>query len=305
MSRAQRASGIWRAKVLLAVALFAFAPRAAEARRHPHRARPSKDLAPEKDPALKGDAAAFAGAEIVLRAPLDLAQLDGTEVRIDLEVSKYALAPGGAHAHLIVDNEPALEVDATGTFVLRGLRPGPHLLRAVLCRPWHEVVKARGAFSMVRFWLGPRLGGKAGKAAEYVAWPDPKKPLLTYLLPLGLPGRDAQPLALLAAPLARLDGAEQTSDGGTSDANAIDANATAQTGPPRLDFYLSNGKLDRRGDKLRIVLDRRELPLVTKWEPVLLHRAGPGAHRLSIDLLDRRGRKVKNALNRTDRSFER
>ena len=59
----------------------------------------------------------------------------------------------------------------------------------MLCRPWHEVVKAPKAFAMVRFWVGAKLEGKAGKAAEFVAWPDPKKPIVTYVLPVGVPGR--------------------------------------------------------------------------------------------------------------------
>ena len=271
---------------------FGLLPGVAEARRHPHKARSVKGLIAEEDPALKGSAPAFARAKVAIRAPLDLALLDGAEVRIELEVERYAIVAGGAHAHLIVDNEPALEVDAAGSLVLRGLRPGPHLLRAILCRPWHEVVKAKGAFALVRFWLGPRLGGKAGKAAEYVAWPDPKKPLLTYLLPLGEKGSDAQPLELAEA-------------GSPDPAAAPSARRPAAAGPARLDFYLSNARLARRGDKIRLVLDRRELPLVTKWEPVPLRLKGPDPHRISIDLLDRRGRKVKNAVNRTDRTFER
>jgi hypothetical protein len=108
--------------------------------------------------------------------------------------------------------------------------------------------------------VGPPLQGKSGKAAEYVAWPDPKKPILTYVLPLS-------------------------------------------SGKPVLDFYLANGKLARRGDKVRVVLDRRELPLVTEWKPLHLRRARAGQHRISIDLLNRRGLKVKNAVNRTDRAF--
>jgi len=70
-----------------------------------------------------------------------------------------------------------------------------------------------------------------------------------------------------------------------------------------LDFYLSNAKLARRGDKLRVVLDRRELPLVTEWKPQHLRRARPGPHKLTIDLLNRKGLKVKNVANRTDRAF--
>jgi hypothetical protein len=205
-------------------------------------------------------------------------------VRIELRLTGYAigaLSPGGPlpHAHLIVDNAPAIEIaDASAPLLLKGLGRGPHLLRAVLCRPWHEVVKAPKAFAMVRFWIGPRLEGKAGKAAEYVAWPNPKKPILTYVLPIGSRGEQLE-----------LEGAADPPPGHDR---------------PVLDFYLSNARLARRGDKVRIVLDKRELPLITEWKPQHLRRARFGAHRITIDLLSRRGVKVKNAVNRTDRAFE-
>jgi hypothetical protein len=72
---------------------------------------------------------------------------------------------------------------------------------------------------------------------------------------------------------------------------------------PVLDFYVSGTKLARRGAKVRVVLDKRELPLVTQWKPERLPRARAGVHALTVDLLDRRGLKVHNAVNRTDRTF--
>jgi len=69
-----------------------------------------------------------------------------------------------------------------------------------------------------------------------------------------------------------------------------------------VDFYLSNARVGRRGDKVRIVLDRRELPLVTEWKPQSLRRAN-GTHRIVIDLLNRKGLRVTNAINETDRVF--
>jgi hypothetical protein len=223
-------------------------------------------------------------------------------VHVVLQVSGYGLGPlqkGGPspHLHLIVDNEPAVEVaDLSSPLLLSGLPAGPHLLRAVLCRPWHEVVKAPRAFAMVRFWLGPKLEGRAGKAAEYVAWPDPKKPILTYVLPIGERARDARAFRLTIEVQQQPEAAQPESD-------APLPAATPGGNRPVLDFYLANARLARRGDKLRIVLDRRELPLVTEWKPQHLRRARGGTHKLTIDLINRRGLKVKNAVNRTDRVF--
>jgi hypothetical protein len=166
-------------------------------------------------------------------------------------------------------------------------------LRAVLCRPWHEVVKAPKAFGMTRFWVGPKLTGKSGKAAEYVAWPDPKKPILTYVFPLGGP----------APKLELMKEVPQPPDAAQPETGAPLPPPTPGADRPVLDFYLANGKLARRGDKMRIVLDKRELPLATEWKPVQLRRAKHGAHKLTIDLLNRKGLKVKNAVNRTDRAF--
>lgn len=284
MIRRPQASGLGPQALLLALAL-AFP---AAARKH-HRKKAPAGPPParaEDDPRKKGDSPAFAKASIKFEAPADLSQADeGHPIEIKLAIANYAigaLQPGGPlpHAHLIVDNEPAMEVDdASVPLDLTGLVAGPHLLRAVLCRPWHEVVKAPHAFAMTRFWVGPKLPGKAGKAAEYVAWPDPKKPILTYVLPIGEPGKDA--------PKLDLQGAKDP----------------PQSDRPVLDFYLANGKVGRRGDKIRIVLDRRELPLITDWKPQHLRRARVGTHKVTIDILNRKGLKVKNAVNRTDRVF--
>src|SRR6185295_3748211 len=168
---------------------------------------------------------------------------------------------------------------------------------AVLCRPWHEVVKAPKAFAMARFWVGPRLGGKAGKAAEGVSWPHPRVPLLTYVLPAGAP-----PEGLTLSRVAT----ETEAQDPTSEAHATVATVEEPVpgaNRPVLDFYLSNAKLGRRGDKVLVVLDKRELPLVTDWKPLPLRRAPSGKHWLSVDLLSRKGLKVHNVANRTDRAF--
>ncbi|HEX4384426.1 MAG TPA: hypothetical protein VH083_15800 [Myxococcales bacterium] len=259
---------------------------------------------PEDDTRLKGDDKAFAKAAVGFIGPADLSELEEDEdVRIEFKLSGYALGPlqpGGPvpHAHLIIDNEPALEIDdAAAPYLLKGLARGPHLLRVVLCRPWHEVVKAPHALGLTRFWVGPKLEGKAGHAAEFVAWPDVKKPFVTYVLPVGAPTADLT--------LTQLQRAEAVSD----PAIATPGEAAAEAPPqkraehPVLDFYLSNARLNRRGDKLKVVLDRRELPLVTEWKPQHLRRARPGPHKLTVDLMNRKGLKVKNAVNRTDRAF--
>lgn len=287
--------------VLLAAALAV--PAEARVRKKRVHVPPPAPVRAEDDPRKKGNHPAFRKASIAFAAPVDLSELGEAPVQIRLVVKGYALGAreaGGPvpHAHLIVDNEPALEIsDVQPSWTLSGLSPGPHLVRAVLCRPWHEVVKAPKAFAMARFWIGPRLGGKAGKAAEYVAWPQPRKPILTYVLPVGAPAEYLK--------LAR-DHQEEAQDP-TTEAKTSEPLPAPAPSPgasrPVLDFYVANGKLGRRGDKIRVVLDKRELPLITDWKPHPLRHAHSGTHRITIDLINRKGLKVHNVVNRTDHVF--
>jgi hypothetical protein len=289
--------------------------RAAATRKPP--VPPPKKLAPEENPKLGGAAKAFSKARVRFEAPGDRTEVATGELTVRLAITGYAFL-GGAHAHLIVDNEPALQVDdASPPLTIENLQPGPHLLRAVLCRPWHEVVKAPHAFALVRFWSGPRTPGRPGTVAEKQAWPDPRGPLLTYVLPLGTPRADDARIATSGAPVATASVAAPASN----DPNLGGSNGIAppppplppappparapphRPRPPALDFYVSHTKLGRRSYKVRVVLDRAELQLVKAWEPRRLPRLHPGRHHISIDLLDRRALKVPGALNRTDRAF--
>src|SRR4051812_6082590 len=259
--------------------------------RKPPHAKAVRRLPPEQDPKLGGAAKAFAKATVSFAAPDDRAVLKRDQVEVQLKIAHYALV-GGAHAHVIFDNEPALEVDdVEDPIVLKDVPPGPHVLRAVLCRPWHEVVKAKGAFTVVRFWAGPRFLGRAGELAERAVWPDPRKPLLTYVLPIGQ----------------RTKGARGFESDGTEAAGSDDSEPAPPAGKkpdvPTLDFYVSNTQLGKRASKVRVVLDKAELPLITSLEPKKLARLKPGEHRITIDLLDSKAQKIANALNRTDRTF--
>ena len=284
---------------------------------------PPKKLAPEENPKLGGAAKAFSKARVRFEAPAERAEVPADEVTVRLTITGYALL-GGAHAHLIVDNQPALQLDdVSRPLRLENVPPGPHLLRAVLCRPWHEVVKAPHAFALVRFWSGPRTSGRVGSAAEWQAWPDPRRPLLTYVLPLGEPRADDARLVLEeatpATPTTVSVATAPSNDPNLGGSNGIapappppppplpaPAPAPAplrRPRPPALDFYLSHVKLGRRSYKVRVVLDRAELQLIKAWESKRLPRLRPGRHHIAIDLLDRRALKVPGTLNRTDRAF--
>jgi len=181
-------------------------------------------------------------------------------------------------------------------------------------------VKARHAFALVRFWSGPKPAGRAGALAEQRAWPNPRRPLLTYVLPIGEAPPGAPALATAPEPAVETASQVQVEAPMEPTAPAEPAAKSVATpitagradpkrpgppapGPPALDFYLSSAKLARRGFKVLVVLDRYEMPLTKTWEPLRLHRAKAGRHHIHVDLLDRMGLKVHGPLNRTDRTF--
>ena len=288
------------------------------------------NIPPEENPRLGGAAKAFAKARVRIESPAEREQVPPGDVVVRLSITGYALV-GGAHAHLIVDNEPALQVDdASQPLTVKDVAQGPHLLRIVLCRPLHEVVKAPHAFAMLRFWSGPRTPGRAGSAAEQQVWPVPRRPLLTYVLPLGPPRANgphldgaspaaAQPTAA-APPSAATTFTSISTDpnlGGSDSTpppppplplpSANVAPTPAQPAhrprPPTLDFYVSNAKLGRRSYKVYVELDRAELQLVKAWEPRRLPRMRPGRHHIVVDLLDPMASQVHGPVNRTARAF--
>ena len=159
---------------------------------------------------------------------------------------------------------------------------------------------------------GPRAAGRAGVQAERHAWPDPRRPILTYVLPIGEAPADAPELVSaqepasarteLEAPMEPTTLPQPSAKTVATPISAAPGNPTPP-GLPVLDFYLSRARLARRGFKVLVVLDRFEMPLTRAWEPVRLSRAKAGRHHISVDLLDRMGLKVHGALNQTDRTF--
>ncbi len=334
MNRRRTGMQLARALLIAAGVMLATAPSKAFARAHKKKPA-ANQIRAEDDSQLAGDARAFAKARVAFAAPGDGAEISAAAgVPVQLEVKGYALGPapskaetlaptdGGApsesastatatapFALLLVDNDAALRIDETNLAMhLTGLAPGPHLLRAVLSRPWGEVVKAKDAFAMVRFWVGPRpTDTVTAHEHEAKVWPDTKHPILTYVFPLG---------ELRAGVALTVDESLPTAPSldGSSDAGALEASAQPAKPSPAsarplpvqtaLDFYLSGAQLKEHGraNKIRVVIDKRELPIVRAWKPTRLPLK-PGTNHVTIDLLDRRSTKVKNAVNRTDRTI--
>ena len=190
-------------------------------------------------------------ASIAIIAPADQASLEPGDIHITLAAQGEA---EGSHAHVVLDRGPALEAKLDEPLVLHQVKPGAHSIRAVLVNRDHLSYKTAAALALARISVGP--------TDQQSDWPEPKKPILTLVLPTG----------------------------GAGDA-------------PVLDVHVRGATLSRRGYKVRVVIDKREMPLMTAERPRKL-KLKKGKHSITVDLLDERGTKVTNAVNRTDRKFE-
>jgi hypothetical protein len=170
--------------------------------------------------------------------------------------------PRDAHAHVVLDHGPAVEADLDSPLELENVAPGPHALRAVLVGKDHLSKKGRGTMSLVRFWAGPRPADEV-KAGAAERRAWP---------------HTGKPVLTLVLPQG--DGKDR----------------------PLLDVHVRGATLARRGHKVRIVIDRKEYPLLADEKPLRL-KLKPGPHRITVDLLDRRATRVQ-PFNRTDRTFE-
>ena len=127
--------------------------------------------------------------ELKIAGPKEGEVVPGPDVTVSFDLRGYAVAQKGPHVHLILDNEPYKPVyDVSQPFVLKGLKPGNHTLRAFPSTAWHESQKVPGAFTQVNFAVGQADGGVKL---------DPAAPTLTYSRPKGeYAGADAARIML-------------------------------------------------------------------------------------------------------------
>lgn len=126
---------------------------------------------------------------LTIASPKEGEVVAGPDLAVSFDLQGYAVAQKGPHVHLILDNEPYKPVyDVSQPFVLKGMKPGNHTLRAFPSTAWHESQKVPGAFTQVNFAVGQADGGPKL---------DPSAPTLTYSRPKGeYAGTDAQRILL-------------------------------------------------------------------------------------------------------------
>ncbi len=82
-----------------------------------------------------------------------------TNVPVTFELKNYEVKPGGAHIHVILDNEPYQPCfDVSQPFILKDLKPGIHTIRAFPSTAWHESIKDPTAFADVKFYVEKKEG---------------------------------------------------------------------------------------------------------------------------------------------------
>lgn len=180
----------------------------------------------------------------------------------DLPIFKNSDLELGPHLHVILDNQPDIEVyNIAQPLVFQDLEPGTHTLRVFAARPWDESFKNEGAYAQTTFHL-------LTKTEENQ--PDPALPLLTYNRPVKTYG--AEPILLdfylSNAPL----------------------HLVAQANP---DDNISDWRI-------RVTINGESFVL-NQWEPIYLKGFKPGKNWVQLEFLDEQGNSVKNVFNNTVR----
>ena len=180
----------------------------------------------------------------------------------DLPIFKDANLGLGPHLQVLLDNQPYAAVyDINQPLTLSDLEPGTHTLRVFAARPWEESFKNEGAAAQTTFHVFTKTDDNN---------PDRTLPLLTYNSPQGSYGAE----------------------------------------PILLDFYLTNApphevaqqnSQDEILDwKIRATVNGQSFA-IDQWQPIYLKGFKPGKNWVQLELIDERGKIVKNAFNNTVR----
>ncbi|MEG4225199.1 hypothetical protein QUA35_03355 [Microcoleus sp. N9_B2] len=180
----------------------------------------------------------------------------------DFPIFKDANSGLGPHLQVLLDNQPYAAVyDINQPLTLSDLEPGTHTLQVFAARPWEESFKNEGAAAQTTFHVFTKTDDNN---------PDRTLPLLTYNSPQGSYGAE----------------------------------------PILLDFYLTNApphevaqenSQDEILDwKIRATVNGQSFA-IDQWQPIYLKGFKPGKNWVQLELIDERGKIVKNAFNNTVR----
>jgi hypothetical protein len=73
--------------------------------------------------------------------------------------------------------------------------------------------------------------------------------------------------------------------------------------PILLDFYITNCVLSKDGYKVRLTIDDSNQRTLTSWQPYYIYGLKRGTHRIRLELLDEKNRRVPGLFNDVERSI--
>jgi hypothetical protein len=184
--------------------------------------------------------------------------------KVRFRVQNWQAMPEGSYLQFVLDGVPSEPVtDPKIPIELRALNggkelaEGEHLLAGFASRPNHESVKADGAVSVRRFWIGKKTAS---------TWNSSNDPLLVLGSPHGSYAGDEVEQILV-------------------DYYVI--NALLAPNDHSVRFKLTGPGIEKAGIT----------KLVSEWRPLLVWSPDDGEHTLEAELLDAKGQPVANPYN--------
>lgn len=180
----------------------------------------------------------------------------------ELPIFKDSQLGLGPHLHVIIDNQPGIDVyDLSQPLILSDLPPGTHTLRAFANRPWNESFKNEGAYAQTTFHIFTKTDDNN---------PDAAQPLLTYNSPEGANG--AEPILL----------------------------DFYLTNAP-LHLVAKENPQDQIADwRIRCTINGESF-ILDRWQSIYLKGFKPGKNWVKLEYIDEQGNPVKNVFNSTVR----
>lgn len=189
--------------------------------------------------------------------------------KVRYKVTNWTSQPEGSYVQFLLDDVPYAPVtDPKRAVTLKELAggdiaEGEHVLAAYVARKTHESIKAEGAVSVRRFWVGKRTAA---------TWNSSRDPLLIVGRPHG------------------------TYEGEEADRILVDyyvINAALGSSDHTVRFTLKGPSTGPDG------LEKT----VDEWRPLLVWSPGAGDYTLEAELLDAKAQPVKSPHNPTKRTF--
>lgn len=78
----------------------------------------------------------------------------------------------------------------------------------------------------------------------------------------------------------------------------------SKSNPILLDFLISNCELSSEGYKVALVIDGKNIQLLTEYVPYYIYNLTPGKHTIKLELLDKNNKTVQGFFNVTEREIE-